>query len=231
MAGLCATATKRVEDERKRLSTEEAGIQRSIGKWESVQEDVQSYTQVRYALNNSTAETRLLDDRIEESNQKQTAIREKDRGPLRRLESRYVSVLREVFGDDADGVITIDGKGLRPVPDDRLAPHGAALSIMTTVLVFDLACMAASVGGMGYHPRWLIHDSPREGDMEEQLFHCLLEVVRDFESLWQQQEPSFQYIVTTTTPPPADLADENGPYVCLTLDARSDAGRLLLAKF
>lgn len=67
--------------------------------------------------------------------------------------------------------------------------------------------------------------------MEEQLFHCLLEVVRDFESLWQQQEPSFQYIVTTTTPPPADLADENGPYVCLTLDARSDAGRLLLAKF
>jgi hypothetical protein len=102
---------------------------------------------------------------------------------------------------------------------------------MTTVLGFDISSVAASVAGIGHHPRVLLHDSPREGDMEEPLFHRLFQIARNLELLFGEREPSFQYIVTTTTPPPPELADETGPFVRITLDARTDAGHLLGASF
>ena len=102
------------------------------------------------------------------------------------------------------------------------------MSVMTTVLAFDVSSVAASITGLGNHPRLLLHDSPREGDMEGPLFSRLFEVVHGLESLFDSQDDiSFQYIVTTTTPPPPKFADESGPYVRLTLDARNDAERLL----
>ena len=102
---------------------------------------------------------------------------------------------------------------------------------MTTVLAFDISSIAASISGIGHHPRLLIHDSPREGDMEEPLFHQLFQIARNLELLFGDNEPSFQYIITTTTPPPAEVADENGPFVRLTLDARNPAEHLLCTFF
>lgn len=45
------------------------------------------------------------------------------------------------------------------------------------------------------------------------------------------QNVSFQYIVTTTSEPPKDLANPKGPYVVETLDATSEDGRLMRRRF
>ena len=73
----------------------------------------------------------------------------------------------------------------------------------------------------------MIHDSPRSSDIEEQLFHQLFRVVLNWESLFLPEEASFQYIITTTTLPPVELADPELGLVRLTLSARSEDQRLL----
>ena len=101
------------------------------------------------------------------------------------------------------------------------------MSVMTTVLAFDIACVPASAYGVGHHPRFLMHDSPREGDMEGPLFRRLFEIVHDLEKQFTNAaDVSFQYIVTTTSEPPRALSNPHGPYVVLTLDATDDDGRL-----
>jgi hypothetical protein len=226
-----ANAVNSLQIESDRLALEKAGIDQAIGRWQGYQSDAESYSQARKTFADSVDTIESLDARIEESSQAQESVRQNLRARLNRLSACYDKVLKAVFGEKASGRISVDGKGLHPMPDHRLAPNGAALSVMTTVLAFDISSLAASASGVGHHPRLLLHDSPREGDMEEPLFHRLFETARALELLFGQSEPSFQYIVTTTTPPPPELADESGPYVRLTLDARTDAGHLLCTSF
>jgi len=106
------------------------------------------------------------------------------------------------------------------------------MSVMTSVLSFDVTCLAAIVYGLGHHPRFLMHDSPREGDMEGPLFRRLFEIVHELEKKFDPPGcASFQYIVTTTSEPPDHLADPLGPYVVEMLDSTSDDGRLLRRRF
>jgi hypothetical protein len=93
------------------------------------------------------------------------------------------------------------------------------------VLGFDFACLIAHITGLGHLPGLFLHDSPREADMEDTLYHRLFGLAAHLEAVFAGADPSFQYIVTTTTPPPDDL--DRDPYVRLRLDARQDDGLLL----
>ena len=226
-----ARAGDELTRERDRLSTETLGIERDIGRWESYREEAQGFVDLARQLGQSTEVIEQLDSKIEVSYQELTAVRQVLNRQRNQTSGCYAHVLRGIFGDDADGNIVVDGRGLHPSPDDRLAPNGAALSVMASVLGFDVSCMAASIVGIGNHPRFLIHDSPREGDMEELLFHRLFDATVSLEALFVDREPSFQYIITTTSPPPDGLANGKGPYIRLTLDARTPEGRLLQRVF
>jgi hypothetical protein len=65
--------------------------------------------------------------------------------------------------------------------------------------------------------------------MESSLYSRLLRFVLEMEAACGDRGVGFQYIVTTTAPPPVEVAGE--PYAVLTLDARSDATRLLRSSF
>lgn len=225
-------AKKQHEDEEQRLADELSAIDQSIGKWKGFETDAKSFQ----ALVNTAARTmktiKRVDDDIDASLQTQDDIRKKDRRKLNRLSDVYAQILQEIFGPNATGRIQVDGNGLQPVPDKKLAPAGAALSVMTTVLAFDVTSLAASVYGLGQHPRFLMHDSPREGDMEGPLFRRLFEIVHELETQFTDvRNVSFQYIVTTTSEPPESLASPDGPYVVETLSATSEDGRLMRRMF
>ena len=147
-----------------------------------------------------------------------------------KLTGYFGDVLRRVLGPSAGGVIEIDANGIYPRPNDAVAASGEAMGTSATVLGFDMACLIASIFGIGHLPRLLIHDSPREADMEElEMYHALFRLVAELEAKFDGREPSFQYIVTTTTQPPEELAHE--PYLRLKLDARSTKDLLLGVRF
>ena len=63
-------------------------------------------------------------------------------------------------------------------------------------------------------PAFLIHDSPREADLGLDLYHRLFLFTQWLEGVGNQ--PLFQYIITTTTPPPDEVKTET----CLRLTLR-----------
>jgi hypothetical protein len=76
------------------------------------------------------------------------------------------------------------------------------------------------------HPRFLIHDSPREGEVITTFFRRIFQA-----AIWMQSltntEPTFQYIVTTADAPP-EYAVANVNPTCLVL---SGTDRLLKRRY
>lgn len=101
---------------------------------------------------------------------------------------------RVQFRTDEPVIFSIDGWG------------GEAVQTFTTVLA-DLVAMLLSVEGYGYHPRFVVHDSPREADLSGAAYARFLRRMHSLsEGLGGNLAP-FQYIVTTTTKPPSVLDD------------------------
>jgi hypothetical protein len=70
-----------------------------------------------------------------------------------------------------------------------------------------------------------MHDSPREADLAASIYVSLFTAAQELES-GGGGLPAFQYIVTTTEPPPDDLNKK--PWVLdPILDASTEEGRLL----
>ena len=88
--------------------------------------------------------------------------------------------------------------------------------------------MLWSVTGRGWHPRLLIHDSPKVADMAPALYEPLFAL-----AVHAEQDaagtPNFQYILTTTEPPPSELRESQ--YVVLRRDASSPDGLLFMQDF
>lgn len=225
------TAVQQYEATETKLNETLSGIDRLIGQWESYRDDVSDYESSVKAADLQSESVVSLEKEVRESEKRQKLARDEVQFSVNRFSECYEQVLQHIFGDLARGEIVIDAKGMRPAPDRKLAPAGAALSVMTTVLGFDLACVVASTIGIGHHPRLLLHDSPREGDMEGHLFYELFDLAIDMEKRFAPEEPSFQYIITTTTTPPPEITDKTKPYIIETLDARDDNERLLRVAF
>ena len=75
------------------------------------------------------------------------------------------------------------------------------MSAMARVFAFELSCILASMCGLGAHPRLLMHDGPREGEMEAELFRILFRTVSWLESVSPESKAAFQYIMTTADAP------------------------------
>ena len=219
-----------LSDERNRIATALSGIDQVVGRWKAFEDDAKAFQDLSDAYATTTRMLTRADSEIERSLRVQENLRAKKLQQINVLSLEYEQLLKKIFGDQAGGCIKIDANGLHPNPDDRLAPAGAVLSVMMTVLAFDIASLSASIKGIGHHPRFVIHDSPRAGNMDTPLFTGLFETVRLIEAEFEDPENvSFQYIVTTTTTLPKHLATK--PFVAETLDVKSDKGLLLKQKF
>ncbi len=87
-------------------------------------------------------------------------------------------------------------------------------------LTFDIAAMTFSCRGRGHHPRFLLHDSPREADMAEAPYGRIFDLIIE----QAKEPPNFQHIITTTSHPPEEY--QTLPYLRLKLDSSESKGRL-----
>jgi hypothetical protein len=92
-----------------------------------------------------------------------------------------------------------------------------------------LVCMLDAGDPASAFPGFLIHDCPREADMGPRPYRDFLHLIERIEREAYGDSAAFQYIVTTTTPPPESLQKE--PFLSLTLDPSRDEGLLFRRRF
>jgi hypothetical protein len=216
------TAAKQKQSDSERLLIEQ------IGRWKQHVVDAKRFDAVAKETATHDSAVTNLAKAIDDSSGKQEAVRKTLEHTKRvaNASAAYTQVLQRVFNETATGTIQVDGFGLQPKPAKQLTPGGRALSAMANVVSFDLACVMLSIAGVGNHPRFLIHDSPREGEMEMPLFKRIFDVACYLESCFGISLPSFQYIITTTNVPPTYCL-ESESHTRLVLHGRDDDGRLL----
>ena len=112
----------------------------------------------------------------------------------------FQQLVASLMPNGCSGKIRLDGNGLHT---DILLERGVGLSTAAVesfkIVAFDLAAMILSVNGKARMPSLLIHDSPREADLDADIYSNLFDFVLGLEE--KATPPPFQYIITTTTAP------------------------------
>lgn len=131
-------------------------------------------------------------------------------------------LVKRIVAQAATGEVTLDGKGLHATIQWRGRRRSVALNSLRIVL-FDLAAMLCAAEGASSAPAFLLHDSPREGDLDSWTYARLFETAYALSP--KEETAPFQYIVTTTTEPPEGAIRGR---VRAELSARSDETRFFL---
>jgi hypothetical protein len=164
-----------------------------------------------------------LEVEIEQSYARQEELRHRASEPLAHFSSTFEYVVRALLGDEVEARVETSGRSLKLVAEHHGERESAALATVK-LLAFDLAALTASILGRGHHPRLLVHDGPREADMAPGVYGRLFLYAQLLEECFTG-EAGFQYIVTTTTPPPEPIMQE--PWLRLTLGGVPTENRLL----
>jgi hypothetical protein len=126
------------------------------------------------------------------------------------LSELFLAVLRYFVPGPVEGGIGIDGNGLQL---RALGAEGATAIESLKIVAFDLAALCLTIEGRTSLPSFLIHDSPREGDLGESIYERLFELARRLEDVGPA--PLFQYIITTTSAPPPSFREP--PFLAIEL--------------
>lgn len=150
---------------------------------------------------------------------------------LKLFSKDFADIIQAVMGAIVEATIAITADGFVPHVTRKGELSGAALDTIKT-LAFDLAAVVSSIEGRGDHPRFLIHDGPREGDMARVIYGRFFLYAVELEAAFSSpDEASFQYLITTTTPPPKDMRQGSRWMLDPVLDSRHKDKRLLKEDF
>jgi len=206
------------------------GVFDQIGQWKNRKTEAESYLAIWREITTLENGRDARQKNIEDSTVKLRTARDQNKRQIADLSDYYDAVLKQTISPDATGKIESDGDGLRPRSNAVVADSGTTIRQYADVLGFDLACLTASICGVGHLPRFWIHDSPRQADSEEQLYHSVLKLISNLEASYPKSCPvAFQYILTTTSVPPDEV--NRPPYVRARLHARIANGKLLKCDF
>jgi hypothetical protein len=161
-------------------------------------------------------EKRVLDGRLEQFATKHDTL-------VNTFTRIFHRIVQNAMGSNLIGTVEFSGKGIEPRVRDHARRDSPAIKV-AKFLAFDIAAMILTMAtGEGHHPRFLLHDSPRESDLDAAIYRSLFLAIREIET---GEESAFQYIVTTTESPPDEV--NRKPWRCdPVLDARSAKTRFL----
>lgn len=149
---------------------------------------------------------------------------------LEMFSAMYADIIQAVLGTSVSASTELGERGLNPTVKRNRELGGAALETIKT-LAFDLASVVHSMEGKGNHPRFLIHDGPREADMARVIYERFFIYARRMEESYSTEEAAFQYILTTTTHPPTDMQEGTPWLLGDRLSGKTKEGRLLKEDF
>lgn len=171
-------------------------------------------------------EIEILRNQIE---QKQQALNKllAEHDETRDLLSRIFSACaKQVLPSSAyDGAVRFEDRELNFQITKRGTMTGEAMETLA-VLLGDISCLIFnSLSGKSRLPGFMIHDSPREADLGLRLYHSFIRFVATLDHAFTERGGCpFQYILTTTTPPPKQILESQA--IRLQLDASTQSGLL-----
>lgn len=142
------------------------------------------------------------------------------------LQELFNEIVCRVLKADYSGSVIASAEDFIPQIRQGSVLAGAAVESLSFILM-DVASMLAASKGIGYHPGFLVHDSPREADLDIATYHSLFTEMAGLarENGGKERAP-FQYIITTTTEPPPELNE----MICLSLAAHPEEKMLFCQK-
>jgi hypothetical protein len=121
------------------------------------------------------------------------------------LRQKYDALVQATLSTDFKGRIELSAEGLEFQVYRGESLSGEAYDTLS-ILLADFTLLLMGALGLSKHPGLLIHDSPREADLGAQIYNRLLSNAAAVASeVGHDGNIPFQYIVTTTTPPPTAL--------------------------
>lgn len=145
------------------------------------------------------------------------------------LRCLYDKVLKNVLSENYTGEILLPPKENLAFIIRETAGNltGEAVESLALVLA-DVTAMLWAVEGNGHHPCFLLHDSPREADLDRHIYNRFLSRIYELSNYLGGCQSPFQYIMTTTTIPPKALQKDD--IIRLKLKAHPEC-RLLFKRF
>lgn len=136
------------------------------------------------------------------------------------LERIYSGAVRSVLpASEYDGDVRFTDRTLQFGVKRGAAMGGEAVETLS-ILLADVSCMLYNaLNGKSCLPGLWVHDSPREADLGLRIYRSFLRFVVEQQHHFRDRGACpFQYILTTTTPPPDEL-QEADTFVKLRLNA------------
>jgi hypothetical protein len=168
-----------------------------------------------------------VEARIKDSLKDQGEIRKKNAEKTNLLNSIFKKVLQDVLEPEMETDIIVEQERIR-LESTYHGPVSSTGVKAIKIIAFDYAALCMSLEEQNGHPGFLMHDSPREADMGADIYQRFFIFMKEqLEDKYPEGSvPGFQYIVTTTEPPPKTF--QKAPWLINpVLDASTAEGRLL----
>ena len=188
-------------------------------------EKAYGFQQTANSIKESEAKTKSISHQIDIARLKLKLHEDKRTNRQKRLGELINALVQNLFSDDTIGSFVIRDEYF----PFQLSVNGGEAYYVLEVLLGDLTCLLDSTDQNTAFPGLLIHDCPREADMSPILYDKLLSLMQQIEQQAYADGAPYQYIVTTTTPPPDALKEL--PYLRETLDPSTDDGLLFRRRF
>lgn len=218
-------ASRDLADRQGRLDQAERANDLRSAEWyrtRRLMDDVEDLARLADEQRESEAAATHLKDTVQTDRDRVATHRGRGGRAFERVAHFFDFFVRRLVTPKARGRIAFDKSGLRLAIELGGERSTSAIESLK-VVAFDLAVMCVSMEGETHLPAFLIHDSPREADLGLSAYHRLFDLVRGLEDV--SERPLFQYIITTTTRPPAALA--RMPWLGVTLQGTLVEERLL----
>lgn len=185
--------------------------------------------EVRVALNiisalekieTAKADISKSEEAISRTEKALSEARDRSKAQQAELSTIFDQVIKGILSQDFSGKLSFS----RIENNASIYRHGELESEAykaLKALAYDLTILLSGLWSVGHHPGFLMHDSPRESDLEPAIYQHYLRLVK---ALADRAPNSFQYIVTTTEAPPPEL--RAFPPVCARLDSSNKGGFL-----
>jgi hypothetical protein len=185
-------------------------------KWHRVENDEEPSQE----LSTLRSDERTKQAEVEQLKQELSGLLVQQNERLQQFRRRFHGIVQQAINATFKGVVAVDKEEITFRISRERSLAGEAYETLA-VLLADLAILLESSSDVVCHPGLLIHDSPREADLNVKLYERVLDTAFLLMPDEQGNLP-YQYIVTTTTPPSSSLRQ----HAVMTLELSSEVGSL-----